>query len=68
MTRHENIVALAMSDIVQVLQSGKYLTGLPATWQEGDWNSDGVFDQLDIVAALQWGNYVSTPNADVAGP
>ena len=25
-------------DIVQVLQAGKYLTGQPATWGEGDWN------------------------------
>ena len=51
-------------DIVQVLQGGKYLTGEPATWGEGDWNGapggwpgnpplgDGRFDQLDLIAAL----------------
>lgn len=56
-------------DIVEVLQAGKYLTGQPATWGEGDWNGapggfagdppsgDGVFDQNDIVAALHHGFY-----------
>ena len=58
-------------DIVRVLQSGKYLTGEPATWGDGDWNGgpggyrgapppgDGRFDQKDIVAALQAGKYLS---------
>ena len=32
-------------DIVQVLQAAKYLSGGPATFQEGHWNGDGVFDQ-----------------------
>ena len=40
------------------MQSGKYLTGLPASWSEGDWNGDGVFDQRDISAALTTGRYV----------
>ena len=56
-------------DIVQVLQRAKYLTGEPASWGEGDWDrapggtpgnppiGDGLFDQLDIVAALQDGRY-----------
>jgi hypothetical protein len=44
-------------DIVQVLTSGKYMTGQPATWDEGDWNGDGRFDQADIVAALQSARY-----------
>jgi hypothetical protein len=51
-------------DIVKVQQSGKYLTGVAATWGEGDWDGapggaagdpppgDGFFDQNDIVAAL----------------
>jgi hypothetical protein len=26
-----------------------------ATWSEGDWNGDGMFDQEDIVVALQTG-------------
>ena len=46
-------------DIVHVLQSGKYLTGQPATWSEGDWDGNGEFDNLDIVAALQTGNYLT---------
>ncbi len=57
-------------DLVQVQQAAKYLTGEPANWGEGDWNGapggssddppagDGVFDNIDIVAALQTGNYM----------
>jgi hypothetical protein len=44
-------------DIIQVLQSGKYLTGELATWSEGDWNRDGRFDQRDIIKVLQEGRY-----------
>ena len=52
-------------DLVQVQIGGKYLTDGPATWGEGDWNGapggfpgspppgDGLFNQLDIVAAQQ---------------
>jgi hypothetical protein len=50
-------------DLVQILQSAKYLTGEPATWSQGDWNADSVFDQKDIVAALQMGNYLQGPYA-----
>ena len=54
-------------DLVKVQVAGEYLTGQPATWGEGDWNGilpvfstkppqgDGVFNQLDIVAALPGG-------------
>jgi hypothetical protein len=49
------------SDIVLVLQGGKYLSGEAADWEEGDFNGDGVFDQLDIVAALRTGDYLQTP-------
>ena len=57
-------------DIVAVLSAGKYRTAAPATWGEGDWNGapggcvdfpptgDGVFDQFDIIAAQQTGNYL----------
>ena len=56
-------------DIVQVLAGAKYLTGSRATWGDGDWNGapggsqgnpptgDGVFDQIDLVAAQQAGIY-----------
>jgi hypothetical protein len=50
-------------DLVQVMASGKYGTGLAADYAEGDWNGDGVFDQFDIVAALQGGRYLD----DAAG-
>lgn len=60
-------------DLVQVQIAGKYLTGRPATWREGDWNGapggsvsappegDGVFDQFDIIAAQVTGNYLTGP-------
>lgn len=51
------------TDIVRVLQAGKYMTGQPASWVEGDWNGDEVFSQLDIIAALQQGNYLQGPYA-----
>ena len=62
-------------DLVQVQQSALYLTGHAATWGQGDWNGapggtigsppagDGVFDQLDIVAALTAGHYLRGPYA-----
>ncbi|MCA9166370.1 MAG: hypothetical protein KDB23_01820 [Planctomycetales bacterium] len=28
-----------------------------ATWSEGDWNFDGLFESGDLVAALQGGLY-----------
>ena len=46
-------------DIVNVLQSDKYLTGQSAEWTDGDWNHDGRFDQLDIVDALAAGGYLA---------
>jgi hypothetical protein len=51
------------NDIVLVLQAGKYVTGQPATFEQGDWNRDQVFNQLDIVAALQLGHYMQGPYA-----
>ena len=50
-------------DLVKVLIAGKYLTGQPATWGDGDWDAspggsqaeppvgDGLFDQRDIISA-----------------
>jgi hypothetical protein len=60
-------------DLVQVQIAGKYLTGQPATWGEGDWDGapggepgnppegDGVFSQLDIIAALTAEIYLTGP-------
>jgi hypothetical protein len=40
-------------DMIQAVKANKYLTGQAALVGEGDWNGDGLFDQADIVAALQ---------------
>ena len=60
-------------DLVQVQIAAKYLTGQAATWGEGDWNAapggaqgeppagNGRFDQLDIIAALGPGHYLTGP-------
>jgi hypothetical protein len=62
-------------DLIQVLQAGKYLSGLEATWGEGDWSGapggapgsppagDGVFDQLDLIKASLAGLYGTGPYA-----
>lgn len=66
-------------DLVQVQQAAKYLTGLPATWGEGDWDGapggqpgnppvgNGFFDQFDIIAAQQQAIYLTGPYATLAG-
>ena len=60
-------------DLVKVQIAAKYLTGQAATWGEGDWNGapggepgsppagNGFFDQLDIIAALGPGHYLTGP-------
>ena len=50
-------------DVLEVLTAGKYHSGGAATWGEGDWNNDGIFNQLDIVAAHQVGIYQTGPYA-----
>ncbi|MCA9217191.1 MAG: hypothetical protein KDB27_29180 [Planctomycetales bacterium] len=35
------------ADIIQVMKFGKRDTGEHATWEEGDWTDDGVFDRED---------------------
>jgi hypothetical protein len=45
-------------DLVDVLQSARYLSDEWATWEQGDWTGDALFDQLDIVAALQTATYL----------
>ena len=63
-------------DFVQALQAGKYLTGEPATWGEGDWDAapggepgnpptgDGLFNQHDIISTLNSNIYLTGPYAD----
>jgi hypothetical protein len=62
-------------DLVKVQVAAKYLSGLAATWGEGDWNGapggavgsppagNGLFDQIDIIAALGHGLYLTGPYA-----
>ena len=44
-------------DLSTAGDAAKYLTGQLAGWSDGDWTGDGVFSQLDIVAALQTGRF-----------
>jgi hypothetical protein len=65
-------------DLVQVQVANKYLSGETATWGEGDWNGapggqpgnpppgDGVFDPLDIIAALNEGIYLTGKYSAIA--
>jgi len=43
--------------------AGLYRAGRRATWGQGDWN--GFFDQLDIIAALGAGKYLTGPYAAI---
>ena len=64
-------------DLVKVQIAGKYLTGQAATWGDGDWNGapggnvdappvgDGLFNQLDIIAAVGNGLYLAGPYAAI---
>ena len=64
-------------DLIKVQQAGKYLSGQPATWGEGDWNGapggsagsppagDNLFNQLDIIAALGADAYLTGPYSAV---
>lgn len=66
------------ADIIAVLQAGKYMTGEPASWSQGDWGGgpggfpgfpppgDGLFNQFDIIAAQQAGTYGNGPYAAVS--
>ena len=66
-------------DLVRVQVAAKYLTGQAATWGDGDWNGapggqqnsppagDGLFNQLDIIAALAPGHYLAGPYAAIGG-
>ena len=65
-------------DLIQIQSRAQYLSGSSATWGDGDWNGapggsadeppvgDGVFDQLDIIAALDAGVYLTGPYAAIA--
>lgn len=62
-------------DLVRVQVAAKYLSGQAASWGEGDWDGapspggvlgspppgDGLFNQVDIIAALAAGFYLTGP-------
>lgn len=50
-------------DVDAVRIAGKYGTGAPSTWLEGDWDRNGFFDRYDIIAALVTGHYENGPYA-----
>ena len=64
-------------DLVRVQIAGRYLTGQPATWGEGDWDGapggtpgappagNGRFDQFDIIAAASRDIYLTGPYAAI---
>jgi len=45
------------ADLVKLQGSGKFQTGIAATWNEGDWNGDLVFNELDLVIAINGGGW-----------
>ena len=64
-------------DLVQVQVAAKYLSGQAATWGEGDWDAapggspgnppvgDGLFNQMDIIAANLAEAYLQGPYAAI---
>lgn len=48
-----------LPDIVSVLSSGLYNTGRSASWAQGDWNADLVFDIEDLLVASNDGGYLA---------
>ncbi len=53
------------NDFVDVFVIGKYETGRPAVWHEGDWNGDGFFSTDDFVEAFVDGGYELGPTNTV---
>ena len=57
-------------DVSNILTSGKFNTGLIATWLEGDFNHDGILDTLDLADVLNTGLYdagMYNPRSGIAG-
>ena len=53
-------------DIVQALSAGTFRSGAHATWGDGDWDGNGVFDVSDLLAALRADEYLNDPSPDVS--
>jgi hypothetical protein len=54
------------TDLIRVFQAGKYETGNPAVWSQGDWDGNGLFQTTDLIIAFQDGGYEQGPRAAVA--
>ena len=60
-----------MAALASILLAAVMLTGTTpfcplGSMTEGDWNNDGIFNQLDLVDALLTGNYLQGPYASLA--
>lgn len=55
-------------DFVCVFRAGKYETGNPAAWPDGDWTGDGLFNSGDLVSAFVAGAYESPAIVAAAVP
>lgn len=53
-------------DLVEVLATGLYESGQPATWTQGDFDRDGLSGTSDLVTALATGAYEAGPVAATA--
>ena len=56
------------SDLIVVFAAGKYESGDPAMWRDGDWDGNGLFETSDLVMALKDGGYGQPSNAHAAVP
>jgi hypothetical protein len=54
------------TDLVLVFQAGKFETGKPAGWAEGDWDSSGDFSSHDLVWAFTSGGFEQGPRGAIA--
>ena len=45
------------ADVVQVSKLGFFETGLTASWEQGDWTGDSIYNSSDLVEAFRSGAY-----------
>jgi len=48
-------------DIANVIAGAKFNSGLPAAWNEGDFNDDGLCDMLDVADLMSTDLYAASP-------
>ena len=47
--------------LTKILQAGKYESAIAATFAEGDWNRDGLFDSADLLMAAATDRFEAPP-------